>query len=180
MKLYEWGDFLNFNPEGLSQKRRDYDKKTKIQAYLVFGLFTLAAIVVFLLLPKELKDTTAKKVKYSILIPFAVIALVTFFYFIFRAKKHNEFARELNSVVGRYVKDKNAKNFEKNLFAIKSKPVDFNQEFTWYFDLSTALHKQGKVDEALEILNELKHCSNEIQLGKVNGLLETIREEGAK
>ncbi len=172
--------FLKFNPEGLSQKRRDYDKATKIQAYLVFGLFTLAAIGVFLLLPEELKDTTAKKVKYSILMPFAVIALVTFFYFIFRAKKHNEFAKELNTIVGTYVKDKDAVKFEKNLLAIEAKPVDFNQEFTWYFDLSTALHKQGKVNEALAILDELKYCSNEIQLGKVNGLIETIKEEEIK
>lgn len=171
---------MKFNPEGISQKKRDYAKLNKLQAYTLFGLFTIIAIIVYFLLPTELKDTTTKKLRNVIFIPFSIIALLAFFYMIIRAKKHNKFAKELNSAVGEYVKDKDAAKFEKNLLSIESKPVDFNQEFTWYFNMSTALHKQGKVDQALSVLKELSFCSNEIQLGKVNGLIEMIKEEHGK
>ncbi len=146
--------------KNLHDMKNKHYKKNRIK-HIITLLFYIPTLIIFGLIALSLWDSFASDrlpLMYIFVIGAGIIHFILFMAatFLIEHLWDRRFKKEYQLILREYERTQNARLFLEELSNIRHKPkTDFNKA-AYYFSMSTALHKNGRTEEALDHLDKIR------------------------
>lgn len=151
-----------YNPDGLKEKKEQYEKAARKRSYALLILLILIEVLYFYKFKSLMHSFFSGATVIIVAAIIAVFITKTLPKFI-NSHISSGFSKELKKVVDIYAESGDAEQFHNDLLNMKTNPKTMRGEVVWYLNISTVLMEQGKIDEAMLLLNKLEASADKAE-----------------